>query len=242
MSFDLPVFIDEILQHQYEDRRFLNKADTPSKDTWNNRVRQKVHTVVGRNWPAVREIFPQSESLIFGGCVSLMFAGVLVLGLPWAWKIPLLFTMITGGYIGTHAYWVMERMRCNDRIHAPWGGTAILVKEVVEKKYEPHMYGKMKEYRTFEKKLLTHEQYTGLLSALKYNAIRSSNERARNTAQYLIERIDNTSAYYATMLAEKLEDEFKVNAWSVVDLNHVSVETSAPPTPINSSKSDSVKI
>lgn len=241
MSFDLPQFIDEILQHQYDDRRHLAKADAPrSKNTWNNRMRQKIHAMVERNWPTVREFFPRSESLMFGCGVSLMFTGVLILGLPWAWKVPLMLAVIAVGYFASHAYWGMERMRYKNRLETPWGETATLVKEVVEKRYEGHMYGNMKEYSTFKKKLLTKEQYTGLLYALKQHAIRSSNDRARNTAQYLIERIDSTSAYFATMLAEKLEEEFKVNAWSVVDLNYVSVETAPPPT--NSKKSDSLKI
>lgn len=234
MPFELPPSIDAILQQQYDDKLNLHQLNKARPNTWNNRMRQKIHARVERNWIQNQHLYPKSDSLGWYCVIALMGMGVVAALVPWFLKIPVVCAMPIFVYWKVHAHWGIQRMRYKERLETPWGKPTNFVKQIIPDNYQlRHPFGDSEKFETYEKTLLTQAQYVGLLHTLK-NALGAINPQARTTGQFLLDRVDGTSAYYATVLAEKLDEEFKVNAWNVVEFNIAQSQTpvARPVTPI----------
>lgn len=119
-------------------------------------------------------------------------------------------------------------MKLKDRVETSWGQPVTMFKKISGDKTE-----------SYTKTLLTQQQYIDLLQAMKQNAINTSNLRLREIAQHLLNTLETTAPYFATLIAEKIEEEYKINAWSVVEIKRDTVDVeiekggSASPTSKN---------
>lgn len=209
MAFDLPPSIDAVLQNQYDDKLNLHQLNKPRPDTWNNRLRQKIHARVERGWAQNQASFPKNDSLGWYCVMGLMVMGIVAALVPLFLKISIICAMPVFLYWMVHTHWGIKRMRYKERLETPWGEPTNFVKQIIPDNYPlRHPFGDSEKYETYEKTLLTQAQYVGLLNTLK--AMGAVNPQARTTSQFLLDRVDSTSAYYATVLAEKLDEEFKV--------------------------------
>lgn len=213
MSFTLPPSLDKILQQQSDDHQALEKANAPRSQSrwtrWNVLAREKIHILVEKYWGK----WFVGESVVSLLAIHSMLWGLLITGIvSWPFKIVLLTGMAGFCVFLTHFKSGIQKMKLKDRLETSWGHSLALRKNI-------------DDYKTviYIKTLLTQQQYTDLLHAMKQNAINMSNNNLREIAQYLIDTMDTTTPYFATLIAEKIEEEYKINAWSVVEAKRNTV-------------------
>lgn len=220
MAFTLPPSLDKILQQQSDDRRALEKANAPRSQSrwqrWNVLAREKIHALVEKKWPSMDNFFTDAGEVWLLAVFPIIFNLGMMLAVGWAFKIFWLVGLVGVCVFVAHFSHGIDKMKLKDRVETSWGQPVTMFKKISDDKTQ-----------SYTKTLLTQQQYIDLLQAMKQKAVNTSNLRLREIAQYLIDTMDTTAPYFATLLTEKLEEEYKINAWSVVEIkrNNVQVES-----------------
>lgn len=217
MAFTLPPSLDKIFKQQSDDRQALEKANAPRSQSrwkrWNVLAREKIHNLVEKKWPSMNSLFADGSEVWLIAAFPIFFALVMMLAVGWAFKIFWLVGLVGICVFVAHFSNGVDKMKLKDRVETSWGQPVTMFKKISDDKTV-----------SYTKTLLTQQQYIDLLQAMRQNAINTSNLRLREIAQHLLDTIDTTAPYFATLIAEKIEEEYKINAWSVVEAKRNTVD------------------
>lgn len=237
MAFTLPPSLDKIFQQQHDDRQALEKANAPRSQSrwkrWNILAREKIHNLVEKKWASMDNLFATTGEVWLIAVFPIIFNLGMMLSVGWAFKIFWLLGLVGVCVFVAHFSNGVDKMKLKDRVETSWGKPVTMFKKISNDKTE-----------SYTKTLLTQQQYIDLLQAMKQNAITTSNLRLGEIAQHLIDTMDTTAPYFATLIAEKIEEEYKINAWSVVEAtrNTVNVEIEKGGSASPTSKNNILKI
>lgn len=217
MAFTLPPSLDKIFKQQSDDRQALEKANAPRSQSrwkrWNVLAREKIHALVEKKWSSMNSLFAEGGEVWLIAAFPIFFNLAIMLAVGWAFKIFWLVGLVGICVFVAHYSNGVDRMKLKDRVETSWGQPVTMFKKISDDKTV-----------SYTKTLLTQQQYVDLLQVMKQNAINTSNLRLREIAQYLLDTMDTTAPYFATLIAEKIEEEYKINAWSVVEATRNTVQ------------------
>lgn len=229
MAFTLPPSLDKIFQQQHDDRQALEKANAPRSQSrwkrWNVLAREKIHNLVEKKWPSMDNFFTDASQVWLLAVFPIIFNLGMMLSVGWAFKIFWLVGLVGVCVFVAHFSHGIDKMKLKDRVETSWGQPVTMFKKISDDKTQ-----------SYTKTLLTQQQYIDLLQAMKQKAVNTSNLRLSEIAQYLIDSMDTTAPYFATLIAEKIEEEYKINAWSVVEATRNTVHVES----VESEESDSL--
>lgn len=229
MAFTLPPSLDKIFKQQSDDRQALEKANAPRSQSrwkrWNVLAREKIHALVEKKWSFFNNEVTHGTDIWLIALIPIIFSLVMMLTVGWAFKIFWLGGLVGACVFLTHFSYAVDKMKLKDRVETSWGQPVTMFKKISDDKTV-----------SYTKTLLTQQQYVDLLQAMKQNAINTSNLRLREIAQHLLDTLDTTAPYFATLIAEKIEEEYKINAWSVVEATRNTVHVES----VESEESDSM--
>ena len=229
MAFTLPPSLDKIFKQQSDDRQALEKANAPRSQSrwkrWNVLAREKIHALVEKKWSSMNSLFAEGGEVWLIAAFPIFFNLAIMLAVGWAFKIFWLVGLVGICVFVAHYSNGVDRMKLKDRVETSWGQPVTMFKKISDDKTV-----------SYTKTLLTQQQYVDLLQAMKQNAINTSNLRLREIAQHLLDTLDTTAPYFATLIAEKIEEEYKINAWSVVEATRNTVHVES----VESEESDSM--